>query len=183
MKSLDMFKKFIPFATAKSIYEIPVVFYSKLGIKTLMMDLDNTLDSYKLFLPTEKAVNLISKLKENGIRPIVVSNNRGKRVSSYANALNIEYVNSAKKPFPNKLKKVIRDNNLKYDELLFIGDQMMTDVLATHYAGIKMILTEKLVKEDQWTTHINRIFERFIRRHLKKKNKLINWREIYGQSN
>lgn len=178
-----MFKRFIPFAVAKSIYEIPIEFYKKLGIEVLMMDLDNTLDSYKLFKPTEKAVKLINELKENGITPIVVSNNRGKRVSSYANALNVEYVNSARKPFSFKLNKIIKIKNLNREKLLFVGDQMMTDVLACHGAHVRMILTEKLVNEDQWTTHINRIFGKRIRRYLKKRNKLRDWREIYGKSN
>ena len=178
-----MFKKFIPFAVAKNIYEIPVEFYKKLGIKTLMMDLDNTLDSYKLYKPTEKAIKLIQELKDYGIEPIVVSNNKGKRVGSYANALNIEYVNSAHKPFPFKLKKVINAKGIKREELLFVGDQMMTDVLATHYAHVRMILVDKLVDEDQWTTRINRIFGRRIRKHLQKKNKLVDWRIIYGTCN
>ena len=175
-----MFKSFIPFGHAQNIYEIPVEFYKKLNIKVLMMDLDNTLDSYKLYLPTEKAVKLIEELKKNDIRPIVVSNNKGKRVSSYANALNIEYVSGAKKPFPHVLNHTIDTKGIKREELLFVGDQMMTDVLATHFAHVRMILTEKLVKEDQWTTHINRIFGRVIRRYLRKRNKLRDWREIYG---
>ena len=178
-----MFKRFIPFAVAKNIYEIPVEFYKKLGIDTLMMDLDNTLDSYKLFKPTEKAIKLIADLKSNGITPIVVSNNRGKRVSSYANALNVKYVNSARKPFSFKLNKVIKISNLNREKLLFVGDQMMTDVLACRGAHVRMILTEKLVKEDQWTTHINRIFGNRIRHYLKKRNKLRDWREVYGTSN
>ena len=178
-----MFKKFIPFATAKNIYEIPMEFYKKLGIEVLMMDLDNTLDSYKLFKPTEKAVKLISDLRENGITPIVVSNNKGKRVKSYADALNIDYVNSARKPFSFKLNNVIKIKNLNREKLLFIGDQMMTDVLACRGAHVRMILTEKLVKEDQWTTHINRLFGNRIRHYLKKRNKLKDWREIYGSCN
>ena len=39
------------------------------------------------------------------------------------------------------------------------------------------ILTDKIVKEDQPTTHFNRLFDRPIRRHLKRKGKLIDWRE------
>lgn len=175
-----MCKIFIPYGHAQNIYEIPIEFYKKLNIKVLMMDLDNTLDSYKLYTPTERAVNYIEELKKNDIRPIVVSNNKGKRVKSYADALNIEYVSGARKPLPFKLNKAINTFGINREELLFIGDQMMTDVLATHFARVRMILTEKLVKEDQWTTHINRIFGRIIRHHLKKKNKLIDWREIYG---
>ena len=52
----------------------------------------------------------------------------------------------------------------------------MTDVIAARGAKIRVVLTEKVVKEDQWTTHINRIFDRPIRRHLRKKGKLVDWR-------
>lgn len=175
-----MFKSFIPFGHAQNIYEIPIDFYKKLGVKVLMMDLDNTLDSYKLSIPTERAAKYVEEIKNSGIRPIVVSNNRGKRVKSYADALGIEYINSARKPFPNALNRVIKEKEINRDELLFVGDQMMTDVLATHFAHVRIILTEKLVKEDQWTTHINRIFGRVIRRYLRKHNLLKDWREIYG---
>jgi len=175
-----MCKAFIPFGHAQSIYDIPIDFYKKLGITVLMTDLDNTLDSYKLFTPTERAVKLIAELKAANIRPIVVSNNKGKRVKSYADALNVEYINSAHKPFPKVINRMIEEKNINRDELLFIGDQMMTDVLATHFAHVRMILTEKIVKEDQWTTHINRLMDRPIRHHLRKKNKLRDWREIYG---
>ena len=59
---------------------------------------------------------------------------------------------------------------------MLVGDQMMTDVLAGKGAHIKVVLTEKIVKEDQWTTHINRVFERPIRKYHRKRNNLIDWR-------
>ena len=103
-----MFKRFIPFAHAQSIYEIHVDFYSKNNVTTLLIDLDNTLDSYRLYEPTERAVQLIEDIKKAGITPVVVSNNRGKRVGTYANALGVEYINSARKPFSGRLKKFLK---------------------------------------------------------------------------
>ena len=144
-----------------------------------MLDLDNTLDSYKLYKPTNRSIELINRFKNNGINVIVISNNRGKRVSSYANALGVPYINSAMKPFAKKINQYIDSKKISKDSLVFIGDQMMTDVLACHNAGIRCILTEKIVKEDQFTTHINRIFDRVIRKHLKKKGKLKDWRELW----
>lgn len=174
--------RYIPFAVADSIYEIDIDFYKKLNIKILLMDLDNTLDSYKLYHPTERAVELIQKIRDANIVPVIISNNRGKRVRTYANDLNVEFIHSAAKPFPNRINKFIKAHGWNKDDILFIGDQMITDVAAANSAGLRVILTNKIVKEDQWTTRFNRIFGRMIRKHHKKKGNLINWRDIYGKS-
>ena len=177
-----MFKKFIPYAHAQSIYEIPVDFYQKQGVNVLLIDLDNTLDSYRLLIPTERAVSLIASLKEIGLKVIIVSNNRGKRVRSYANALNCVCINSARKPFSGKIRKFLKENDYKPEETMLVGDQLMTDVLAAKGAHIRVILTEKVVKEDQFTTHFNRLLDRPIRKHLRKHGKLPDWRTYYGQT-
>lgn len=171
-----MFKNYIPFAHAVSIYEIDVDFFKRNGVKTLFMDLDNTLDSYKAKAPKERTIELVKKLKDAGIQPVIISNNKAHRVCGYADALGIEFLSSAHKPFSKRLLAEINRRNLKLDEVMLVGDQMMTDVLAAKGAKIRVVLTEKLVKEDQWTTHINRIFDRPIRRHLRRKGNLIDWR-------
>ena len=171
-----MFKKFIPFAHAKSIYEIDVDFYKRNGVTTLFMDLDNTLDSFKAREPKEETINLVKILKENGINPIIISNNKASRVSGYANLLGVEFLSSARKPFSKKIKKEIAKRGIDKNNVMLVGDQMMTDVLAANGAKIKVVLTEKIVKEDQWTTHINRIFDRPIRKYHRKHNNLIDWR-------
>lgn len=166
------------FAHAKSIFEIDIEFFKKYNVKTLLMDLDNTLDSYRLYTPTERSREFIQKLIDNGITPFIISNNRGKRVSSYANALGIEYLHSSAKPFGFRMKKLIKQRNWNVDELMMVGDQMLTDCGMANSANIRMILTDKIVKEDQWTTHFNRLFDRPMRKHLAKKGKLIDWREL-----
>ena len=171
-----MFKKFIPFAHSQSIYEIEPDFYLRNGVKTLFMDLDNTLDSYKAKEPKPNTIELIQKLRDSGINPIIISNNKAKRVCGYANKLGVDFLPSARKPFSKKIKAEIAKRNLKVDEVMLVGDQLMTDVLAAKGAGIRVVLTEKLVKEDQWTTHINRLMDRPIRRYHRKRNNLIDWR-------
>lgn len=173
-----MFKRFIPYAHAKSIYDVDPSFFKKLGIETLFIDLDNTLDSYKAYHPKEKTFRFIQSLSDLGINPVVISNNKGKRVSSYANDLKIQYVANARKPFSKKIKSEISKRKSNPNNVMLVGDQIMTDVLAGKGAGIRVLLTEKLVKEDQWTTHINRLMDRPIRKHLRKKGKLVEWREL-----
>lgn len=176
-----MFENFIPFAYAQSIYDIPVDFYQKNDVVVLLIDLDNTLDSYRLSFPTERAKQLILDLKKENIEPVLISNNCGKRVANYAKALAVDCLHSARKPFSYKLKKYLKTRGINNSETLLVGDQLMTDVLAAKGTGIRAILTEKIVKEDQWTTHINRLLDRPIRRYLKKKGLLLDWRKKYGQ--
>lgn len=171
-----MFKRFIPFAHATSIYEIDVAFFKKQGIKVLFMDLDNTLDSYKVKEPKERTIELVRQLKENGVTPVIISNNKPHRVCGYADELGVEFLASARKPFSKKIKAEIARRGLTPEQVMLVGDQLMTDVLAGKGAGIKVVLTEKVVKEDQWTTHINRLMDRPIRRYHRKKGNLIDWR-------
>ena len=178
---INMFKRFIPFAHANSIYEIPVDFYQQNGVTLLLIDLDNTLDSYRLYTPTDRAVTLIDNLRKANITPVIISNNRGKRVSSYANALGLEYIHSARKPFSTRIKKFLKERGVPLENIMFVGDQLVTDVLAAKGAGLRIVLTEKIVKEDQFTTHFNRLIDRPIRRYLRKKGKLPDWRTKYGQ--
>ena len=176
-----MFNRFIPFAHAQSIYEVPVEFFLNNGVKLLLIDLDNTLDSYRLYEPTERAAQKINEIKEAGITPIIVSNNREKRVKRYADEAGVECIYSAHKPFSRRLRNFLAKKNVQATEVMLVGDQLMTDVLAARGAHIRVLLTEKIVKEDQWTTHINRLLDRPIRKHLNKKGKLPDWRTKYGQ--
>ena len=176
-----MFNKFIPFAHAQSIYEVPNDFYLNNGVKLLLIDLDNTLDSYRCRVPSERAISKVREIKETGVEPVIVSNNRELRVKGYADKANVECIYSARKPFSKRIRKFYEEKGFRAEEVMLVGDQLMTDVLAARGAHIRVVLTEKLVKEDQWTTHINRLMDRPIRRHLRRKGKLLDWRTKYGK--
>ena len=176
-----MKNKYVPFAVANSIYEIDIDFFKQQGVKYLLVDLDNTMDSYRLYHPTERAIAWAKRVQDEGITLVIISNNRGKRVSTYANDLHLPYINSACKPFGFKIKKFIKEKGWDVKDIMFVGDQMITDVAAAKRAGLRVILTNKIVKEDQWTTHFNRIFGRMIRKYHRKRGNLIDWRTIYGK--
>ena len=169
--------KFVPYCHATSIFDVDIAFFQKENIKTILADLDNTLDSYKAMVPSSRVFELKKKLEEVGIELIVISNNKEKRVKPYANALSVRYLYSTHKPFSKRLIKFLDSNKIDKNFVLFVGDQLLTDVVMANKAHIKIMLTEKIVKEDQWTTHFNRLIDRPIRHHLVKKNKLVDWKE------
>ena len=167
-----MLKRHIPTFHAKNIYEIDLNKFVSMGIKYVFCDLDNTLDSYRQKTPTPKAVEFKEKLNKLGIELIIVSNNTGNRVKLYSETLGVPYFSRIGKPFIRRINKIIKEKGYSKDEIISIGDQVVTDISFANKAGIKNILTDKLVKEDQPTTHFNRLFDRPLRRCLKKKNLL-----------
>lgn len=173
-----MLKRFIPFAHAESIFEIDLSFYQKLGIKYVFADLDNTLDSYKQATPLERAKNLKRELEKNAIELIIVSNNTGSRVQKYSKELGVRHFSSLAKPFSFKIKNIMKRANIKPESVVMIGDQIVTDISCANGAKIKSVLTEKLVPEDQPTTRFNRLFDNPLRKKLRKKNLLRDWRQI-----
>ena len=173
-----MFKRFIPFAHAESIYKIDLSFFTKLGIKYVFADLDNTLDSYKQATPLKPAIELKENLEKLGIELIIVSNNRGKRVQKYSKDLGVKHWSTLGKPFATRICKIMKKLNINKDEVIMIGDQIVTDISCANGAKIKSVLTEKLVPEDQPTTRFNRLFDNPLRRKLKRKNLLKDWRQI-----
>lgn len=171
----------VPFAYAKNIYDVELNFFKKLGIKYLFLDLDNTLDSFLLKTPSDKAKKFIEELKNNEINPVIISNNNPVRVSTYCKPLEIKFLAKSGKPFSNKIKKFMKENGIEPSEVMMVGDQLATDIKAGVGANIKTLLVDKIVKEDQITTKFNRFFERPTRSYMKKKGKLIDWRIIYGK--
>lgn len=176
-----MLKRYIPYACAKNVYEIDPQFFVKEKVKYLFLDLDNTLDSYRQKTPTDKAIRLKDDIEKLGIKIYIISNNTGKRVSYYAKKLNVSFLNSIGKPFAFKINKFLKKNNIDPNEVMMVGDQLITDIAMSNRAKIKSIYVDKLVKEDQITTRINRIFERPIKHRLEKRHLFTSWKErFYG---
>lgn len=173
-----MLKIHIPYAHATSVFDIDVSFFKKEKVETLLVDLDNTLDSYKILTPSKRVFELKQKLLDNGIKMMIVSNNTGKRVTTYATELGVPFISSIRKPFASKLLKKMKELNIDISTTMMVGDQTVTDIACGNRAKIKTVLTDKIVKEDQPTTHFNRLFDRPIRKALKRKNLLREWRNI-----
>ena len=176
---IGMRKRLIPFAHATSLYEVPLDFYQKLGVQTLLLDLDNTLAPYTVALPTEETKAWAKQMQEAGITLIVTSNNRGGRVKTYCEALGIECACLMAKPFAFKIKRLLKERAIDPNTVMLIGDQIETDVKAGNGAKVKVLLTEPIDTEHEpFTTIINRIFDRPTRAKLAKKGYLKDWREF-----
>lgn len=169
---------FIPFALAKNIYEIDSSFFKKNDVNTIICDLDNTLDAYYQKEPTEKAIELINRLKNDGFKVIIISNNTKDRVSKYAKKVDCEFIHSARKPLRYRSKSFFKKSNIDLNKTICIGDQVFTDVAYANRMGMRCILCDNLVEKDQFFTKFNKSLDRHFRKRILRDNLSRDWRKM-----
>ncbi|MDN6967204.1 YqeG family HAD IIIA-type phosphatase [Oenococcus sp. UCMA 17063] len=142
------------------------------GITTVLADLDNTLVAWNKPEGGDDFFAWHEKLSNAKINLIVVSNNSTGRVKKAVKALGVPFEAWSLKPLPRGIKKTLRDFNLSKDEVIMIGDQIMTDIVAANLAGVRSVLVKPLIETDGFPTRINRHFAKFV-----TKNKKENWED------
>ena len=169
-------KLFLPNEYVKNVYHIQPEELKKRGVKGIITDLDNTLIEWDRPNATPQLEQWFLNMKEHGIQVTVVSNNNEQRVKDFADPLGIPFIHSARKPMVRAFKRAIQEMDLQEDEVVVIGDQLLTDVLGGNRVGLYTILVVPVAQTDGLVTRFNRKIERRIMRNMKKKG-LINWEE------
>lgn len=162
--------KYVPDMYIKSIYDININKLKKMGIKNIFFDVDNTLLKYEENIPNKKTIDFINKLKEN-FNCFLFSNSNNDRIKNISNSFDINAYTSCMKPLKKKYIEVINEYNK--EECIFIGDQLMTDVLGAKRNNLKVILVDSLGGVEPLTTRFWRTLERRKLKKLKKNNKFI----------
>jgi len=169
-----LLKLFLPDQYVKSIFEIRPEELKANGIKGVITDLDNTLVAWDVAHATEEVHKWFKEMEDHGIAVTIISNNNRERVELFSQPLNRPFVYLAKKPLKRAFIKAAQAMNLSRDEIVVIGDQVLTDVLGGNRAGFSTILVVPIVETDDKITRFNRKIERRILNKLKKQG-LIEW--------
>ena len=122
-------KKILPFAHAKCVYDINPDFFTKMNVKYIFLDLDNTLATHKTLVPSKETLSYIKKLKENDLIPIIISNNKESRVKTFADKCDVNYIYKTCKPYTFKLL----DKRFIHVPTVSIGGRPTRDIL--HASG------------------------------------------------
>jgi len=164
-----MIEKFKPTWLIEAIYQLTPEMLRKQKIKAVLADLDNTLIAWDNPNGTRELRNWLTIMKEDEISVLVVSNNTEKRVAKAVASLDIDFVSRSFKPFSRGLRLAQQKLNLDAKNMVMVGDQLLTDILAANCYGIRSILVRQLVESDALLTKFNRTFERRILRKLTRK--------------
>ena len=146
------------------IYAITPEALDGMGVKGIVFDIDNTIAPYEVERPTEQMYSFFKTLGDAGVKMAFVSNNKGNRVTTFNEGLGLFYVCKAGKPSPKGVRRCIEHFGLKEEEVLAVGDQIFTDCLAAHRAGIKFAMVKPVQKKESAFFRVKRFFERpFVR--------------------
>lgn len=168
-------KNFVPSDVYRTVFDIDFKKLYDAGKRIILTDVDNTLVSYDEISPNEQLLLLHSELKNLGFKLYLISNNNGLRLEKFSEAFtNDGYIARARKPLKTGFRRAIKLINRPVEEIVVIGDQIMTDVYGAKKCGLDVILVRPIKKENEkWYTRFNRNLERRVIKLIKKINEEI----------
>ena len=151
---------FKPTYIFQSINKITTEFLKEKKISALILDLDNTLTTHNNPVPPKSSLEWLDKMKQAGLKLIIVSNNSGKRVTPFANQLGLDFVPRGYKPltlgFTNALKRL----NVTKSQACVVGDQIFTDILGANFKGIRSVFVFPIEPETSLPFRVKRKIEK-----------------------
>ncbi len=131
----------------------------------VIFDIDNTLVPHGA-PADERAVRLFRRIHGLGMKTVLMSNNREARVKPLAGQLQTEYVYKAGKPKKAGYERGVRKLGIAPQRILFIGDQIFTDIWGANRMGMTTVLTEPV---DPATDEIQIVVKRWFEKPFRRK--------------
>ena len=135
---------FQPTAVRERVTEITPQFLQSLGVRALLLDVDNTLATYTSHAPSPGALEWVKAMGEAGFRMIIISNNFKGRVGSFGAVFGLDTLSFALKPLPVGYLRAAKRLRVKPQECVIIGDQIFTDTLGANRAGVTPLLIKPI---------------------------------------
>ncbi len=140
-----------------------------IGVRAIILDVDNTLEPYENPKPSEKVLRWLDELRAVGISAAIVSNNNSERIDLFNKELGLVAFSKAGKPLKKRIVQAMEALGVDKTEAVFMGDQVFTDVWGAHNAGIRAILVNPINDKRDIFTKFKRLLERPVIRKYKKK--------------
>ena len=145
-------------------------FLLNIGVKGIVLDVDNTLEPYENPTPGDHVVAWLQSLRNNGISAAIVSNNGGDRINLFNKDLGLPAYYKAKKHFKKNVLNAMADMGTDKSNTILMGDQVFTDVWAAHNTGLRAILVPPIKDKTDILTRFKRLLEKPVMKTYKKRN-------------
>lgn len=160
--------------------EIKPAFLKSLGIRALLVDIDNTLASYEEETPSDRALVWFDSLKENGISVALISNNNAERVELFNRDLSLVAFAKCGKPFPKNLRAAMKCLGSDKSNTAVIGDQLLTDAAGGKNIGLLTIIVPPINDRNSAFFRFKRAMEvpvikKYVKAHPEAKNACSFW--------
>ena len=147
-------------------YEITPDFLRSIGVRALLIDIDNTLAPYEQPEPDDRIRAWFKALQDNGIRAALVSNNHRPRVEQFNRTLGLTAFWDSGKPKKKTLLLAMKALGVSKNETAMLGDQLLTDAYAGKHIGLVAIIVPPIKDKTNLFFRFKRLCERpFIRKY------------------
>ena len=149
-------------------YEITPAFLTSIGVRALLIDIDNTLAPYEQPEPDDRIRAWFQDLRENGIKAALVSNNHRERVEEFNRTLGLLAFWDSGKPKKKTLLLAMKQLGVTKEETAMLGDQLLTDSYAGRHIGLPTLIVPPIKDKTNLFFRFKRWCERpFIRKYAK----------------
>lgn len=155
-----------PYREVESVLDIDLPELGSLGIRGVLLDLDNTLLAWNNLVLSNEVQEWVRRALDQGFRLCIVSNAHWMRLETQSVILGIPYFPAARKPSRKALRKALDLLDLEPHETAMVGDQVFTDVLGGNRMGLFTILVVPLHLKEQWWMRAVRWLESWVVRFL-----------------
>lgn len=163
-----MVGRFSPTVRLNSVLQITPNFLKKLGIRGVIVDMDNTIAMHNDERELPGVTEWLKTLTAEGVAVTVLSNNHEARVKPLAEKLGIGYVHSANKPRRGGYRAAMQGMGTTRENTLMVGDQLFTDVFGAARAGLRSVLVDPIHEKENTFIKVKRLAEKpFLRNHKK----------------
>lgn len=154
-------KWYQPYARAARVQDISLVQLQALGVRAVMLDLDDTLltTGSSSIAPEVKA--WVRQLQAAELSLLLLSNGTKARVQRSAAQLGVDGMALAGKPAVWAFWRGLQRLGYPAQQVVMVGDQLFTDVIGANLMNIKSILVCPL-SDGLWHTQQLRYLETFI---------------------
>ena len=132
------------------------------GFTNVLLDIDNTLRRRDNNLIPLDVGLWLGRARDAGVRFCLFSNNWHGDVRDLATELELPLVAKAMKPLPPAFARGMRVLGSDKGDTVVVGDQLVTDVVGAHLAGLPAYLIAPLVEQDLPHTLALRKLERVL---------------------
>lgn len=132
------------------------------GIKSILLDLDNTIIVWDESKVPPAIRQWIQRGKKNGFMFCLLSNSYTSRAKRIATELDIPVVAPALKPLPFGYWRAMKLLKATAPNTVMVGDQLFTDMLGAHLLKINTIYVTPLSTTEFCLTRISRCLERLV---------------------
>lgn len=170
---MRLWDRFTPDEVFPDVYAVTPEYCRQKGVRAVVFDIDNTLAPYEISTPDERLVTHLKAFPAAGIKVALVSNNHPDRVELFNRDLGFFAQPDAHKPKKDALKGVLAYfAPVTGREILFVGDQLFTDVLTARKNGVRAVTVPPIQPRENLFFRFKRALEKpLMRRYYRLREK------------